>query len=99
MLKLEKKQVKFISIVIALVFMGSVVALALTQTGSGIASAASSVNVGVINYAQVMNQQIKKKQIITNSACKEFKQKCRNSWIRLQNQSKMPLKKLQIQRA
>ena len=56
MLKLEKKQVKFISIAIALVFIGSVVALALTQTGSGIASAASSVNVGVVNYQQVIRQ-------------------------------------------
>lgn len=56
MLKLEKKHVKIISIAIALVFIGSVVALALTQTGSGIASAASSGNVGVINSAQVMAQ-------------------------------------------
>lgn len=55
MLKLEKKQVKIISIAIALVFIGSVVALALTQTG-GIASAASSVNVGVVNYRQVVSQ-------------------------------------------
>ena len=31
MIKLEKKQVKFISILIAVVFVGSVVALALTQ--------------------------------------------------------------------
>ncbi len=56
MLKLEKKQVKFISVLIALVFMGSVVALALTQTGSGIASAASSVNVGVVDRDQVLSQ-------------------------------------------
>ncbi len=56
MLKLEKRQVKIISIAIALVFIGSVVALALTQTGNGIASAASSGNVGVINSAQVMAQ-------------------------------------------
>ena len=33
MIKLEKKQVKFISILIAVVFVGSVVALALTQSG------------------------------------------------------------------
>ena len=39
MIKLEKKQVKIISILIAVVFVGSVVALALTQSGSGIASA------------------------------------------------------------
>lgn len=56
MLKLENKQVKIISIIIALVFIGSVVALALTQTDSGIASAASSGNVGVIDRDQVMNQ-------------------------------------------
>lgn len=56
MLKFEKKQVKFISIIIAVVFMGSVVALALTQTGSGIASAASSVNVGVVDRDLVLSQ-------------------------------------------
>lgn len=56
MLKFEKKQVKFISVLIALIFMGSVVALALTQTGSGIASAASSVNVGVVDRDQVLTQ-------------------------------------------
>lgn len=56
MLKFEKKQVKFISVLIALVFMGSVVAIALTQTGSGIASAASSVNVGVVDRDQVLSQ-------------------------------------------
>ena len=33
MIKLEKKQVKFISILIAVVFVGSVVALALPQGG------------------------------------------------------------------
>jgi len=52
MIKLEKKQVKIISILIALVFMGSVVALALTQTGS-VASAASSGSVGVVNQQEV----------------------------------------------
>ena len=41
MIKLEKKQVKIISMLIAVIFIGSVVALALTQTGN-IASAASS---------------------------------------------------------
>ena len=56
MLKLEKKQVKFISIAIALVFIGSVVAIALTTTGAGIASAASSVNVGVVDREQVLSQ-------------------------------------------
>ncbi len=56
MIKLEKKQVKVISILVALVFIGSVVALALTQSGSGIASAAGSSNVGVVDYRQVMSQ-------------------------------------------
>ena len=56
MVKLEKKQVKIISVLIALVFVGSVVALALTQSGSGIASAAASSNVGVIDYREVMSK-------------------------------------------
>ena len=56
MLKLENKQVKIISIVIALVFIGSVVELALTQSGSGIASAAGNGNVGVVDRDQVMAQ-------------------------------------------
>ena len=55
MIKLEKKQVKIISVLIALVFIGSVVALALTQSG-GIASAASSGAVGVVNRDQVLSQ-------------------------------------------
>ena len=54
MIKLEKKQVKIISVIIALVFIGSVVALALTQSG-GIASAAGS-NVGVIDQQQVLSE-------------------------------------------
>jgi len=53
MMKLEKKQVRFVSILIAVIFIGSVVALALTQTGN-IASAASSSSVGTIDYQQVM---------------------------------------------
>lgn len=55
MIKLEKKQVKIISVLIALVFIGSVVALALTQSG-GIASAAPSGTVGVVDMEQVMVQ-------------------------------------------
>ena len=75
MLKLEKKQVKFISVVIALVFMGSVVALALTQTGSGIASAASSVNVGVVDRDQVLSQHpgVENLQTQMNAAIEEVK--------------------------
>ena len=52
MIKLEKKQVKIISIIIALVFIGSVVALALTQSGG--MAAAKNGNVGIIDYRQVM---------------------------------------------
>lgn len=48
MVTLQKKTVKIVSVLIALVFVGSVVALALTQTGTGFASAASS-NVGVVD--------------------------------------------------
>ena len=55
MIKLEKKHVKVVSILIALVFIGSVVALAVTQSG-GIASAAPSGTVGVVDMAQVMMQ-------------------------------------------
>ena len=55
MIKLEKKQVKIISILIALVFIGSVVAIALTQSG-GLASAADKGAVGVIDYRQVTGQ-------------------------------------------
>lgn len=58
MIKLEKKQIKIFSVVIALVFVGSVAAMAVTSMGSmtgGVASAASSA-VGVIDYRQVMSQ-------------------------------------------
>ena len=55
MLKLEKKQVKIVSVLIALVFIGSVVAIALTQSG-GLASAAPSGTVGVINSAEAMSK-------------------------------------------
>ena len=53
MIKLEKKQVRIVSILIAVIFIGSVVALALTQTGN-IASAASSSSVGVVDMQQIM---------------------------------------------
>ena len=53
MIKLEKKQVKLVSILIAVIFIGSVVAIALTQTGN-IASAASSSSVGVVDMQQIM---------------------------------------------
>ncbi len=52
MIQLKKAQVKIVSVLIALVFVGSVVALALTQSGTGVASAAASSNVGVVDYRQ-----------------------------------------------
>ena len=52
MVEFKKTQAKVISVLIALVFVGSVVALALTQSGTGIASAAASSNVGVVDYRQ-----------------------------------------------
>ncbi|MBR7024762.1 MAG: OmpH family outer membrane protein [Selenomonadaceae bacterium] len=54
MIKLEKKQIKLVSILIAVIFIGSVVAIALTQTGN-IATAASSSSVGTIDYQQAMS--------------------------------------------
>ncbi|MBE8950408.1 MAG: OmpH family outer membrane protein [Quinella sp. 3Q1] len=53
MMKLEKKHVRIVSILVAVIFIGSVVAIALTQTGN-IASAASSSSVGIIDYQQVL---------------------------------------------
>ena len=55
MIKLENKQVKIISVIIAVIFIGSVVAMALTQSG-GIASAAGSSSVGVVDREQVLTQ-------------------------------------------
>ena len=58
MIKLEQKHIKVFSIAIAAMFIGSVVALALTQMGGltgGTASAASS-SVGVVDYRQIMGQ-------------------------------------------
>ena len=81
MIKLEKKQVKIISIIIALLFVGSVVAIALTQSGNGIASAASGGNVGVVDYRQIMSQHPDLKNIETQMQSsveevrKEFEEK------------------------
>ena len=83
MVKLQKKQVKIISVLIALVFIGSVVALALTQSGSGIASAASS-NVGVVDYRQIAQQHPQlqsanaEMQKAVQDAQKEFEEKSAN---------------------
>ena len=84
MVKLEKKQVKIASVLIALVFIGSVVVLALTQSGSGIASAASSSNVGVIDYREVMSKHPDVNTLNTQmqqavaDAQKEFQEKSAN---------------------
>lgn len=58
MLQLEKKHVKIFSVAIALVFVGSVAAMAFSQMGAltgGVASAASG-SVGVIDYRQAVSQ-------------------------------------------
>ena len=84
MVEVKQKHVKIVSIIIALVFVGSVVALALTQSGSGIASAASSSNVGVIDYNAIMSQHPKMEearktfQEEQNNAQKEFEEKSAN---------------------
>lgn len=54
MLKLQRKQVKIFCVLLALVFVGSVVALALSQSGSNIVSAASSSNVGVVDMRALL---------------------------------------------
>ena len=54
MMKISEKQTKIVSIIVGLLFIGSVVAIALTQNGS--VSAASNGSVGVIDYNQVMTQ-------------------------------------------
>lgn len=80
MIQLEKKQIKIVSILIAVIFIGSVVVLALTQTGN-IASAASSSSVGIIDYQQVMaaHPDIKKLQeqmeATVGDVRKEFEEK------------------------
>ncbi len=55
MINFQKKQVKIISIIIAAVFVFSIVALGVSQYESGMAGASSS-NVGVIDYSQVRSQ-------------------------------------------
>lgn len=84
MVQLNKKHVKIISVLIAVVFIGSVVAIALTQSGSGIASAAGSGNVGVVDYRQIMsshpnlqsaNEQMQK---AVTDAQKEFEEKSKS---------------------
>ena len=80
MIKLENKQVKIISVIIAVIFIGSVVALALTQSG-GIASAAGSSSVGVVDREQVLSQHPKnaeldqQMQAAIDEVQKDFKEK------------------------
>lgn len=58
MLKLEKKQIQIFSIAVAAIFIGSVVAVGMSQLSSvtGVASAASSSSVGVIDFRQAMSE-------------------------------------------
>ena len=57
MIKFEKKQVKWISIAIAFVFIGSVVALAMSQSNFNVASASGpSSKIGVVNYQMLLSQ-------------------------------------------
>ena len=68
---------------IALVFVGSVVALALTQSGTGVASAASSSNVGVVDYRQFTTLKIytdaeAEMQKAVQQAQQEFNEKSAN---------------------
>ncbi len=52
MLKIDKKQVKVISVAIALVFLLSVVGIAVSQTGTS--QAAPATNVGKVNYEDLV---------------------------------------------
>ncbi len=56
MLKFSKKQVKIVSLTIALFFMLGVVGVALSQTGTSVASAGASSNIGVVNYQVLISQ-------------------------------------------
>ena len=83
MIQLKKAQVKIVSVLIALVFVGSVVALALTQSGTGVASAASSSNVGVVDYRQFTTSKIytdaeAEMQKAVQQAQQEFNEKSAN---------------------
>ena len=83
MIQLKKAQVKIVSVLIALVFVGSVVALALTQSGTGVASAASSSNVGVVDYRKFTTLKIytdaeAEMQKAVQQAQQEFNEKSAN---------------------
>ena len=85
MIKLEKKHIKIFSVAIAVIFVGSVVALALTQMGTlgGKASAAST-SVGVVNLQQIMGQSTEMQdantqmQLAYQEAKNEFESKAAN---------------------
>jgi outer membrane protein len=53
-LKIEKKQIKVVSVVVAAFFLLGIVGLALSQSGKSYAAPAS--NVGVVNYQQLIQQ-------------------------------------------
>ena len=55
MINFQKKQVKIISVIIAAIFVLSIVALGVTQYESGLAGASSS-NVGLVDYDQLRAQ-------------------------------------------
>lgn len=55
MINFEKKQVKIISVIIAAVFVFSIVALGVSQYQSGMAGASSS-NVGVVDYSKLIGE-------------------------------------------
>ena len=83
MIKLEKKHIKIFSVVIAAVFVGSVVAIALTQMGSltGSTASAASSSIGVVDFRQVMGQSTElqdantKMQLAVEEAKQEFDSK------------------------
>ena len=62
MVKLQKTQVKIFCVALALVFIGSVVALGLSQLGTSTASAASS-SVGVVDYRNEMQKAMQEAQM------------------------------------
>lgn len=100
MIKLEKRQVKIFSILIALVFIGSVVALALTQSG-GIASAASGGNVGVIDHQQALAQHPDTQNVETqmNAALEEIKKDFEEKSAGMNDQEKQDYYRQCMQRA
>jgi outer membrane protein len=55
LINFQKKQVKIISVIIAAVFIFSIVALGVSQYQSGMAGASSS-NVGIVDYSQLISQ-------------------------------------------